>query len=74
MEACITLSAPAAAPLGLNWTGDPSFTVHTSLIGMPSVTLPVLRDDGLPLGLQIIGFTGRDAALMAAAGAVMALF
>ena len=74
VEACITLSAPAAAPLGLNWTGDPSFTVHTSLIGMPSVTLPVLRDDGLPLGLQIIGFTGRDAALMAVAGAVMALF
>ena len=74
VDVCITLSAPAAAPVGLSWTGDPSFTVHTSLIGMPSVTLPVLQDAGLPLGLQIIGFTGEDAALMAAAGAVMALY
>lgn len=74
VDACVTLSAPAAAPAGLDWTGDPSFTVHTSLIGAPSLSLPLLADDGLPLGLQVTGFPGADAGLMAAAGAVAALW
>ena len=74
VDACITLSAPSAAPLGLDWTGDPAFTVATSLIGMPSVSLPVLKDDGLPLGLQVIGSTNKDAELFSTAGAILALF
>ena len=44
IDVCITLSAPGAAPKGLDWTGDPLFTVPTSLVGMPTVTLPVLSD------------------------------
>lgn len=73
-DACVTLSAPGAAPKGLAWTGDPLFTVATSLVGMPAVTLPVLHEDGLPLGLQIIGFTDEDEALFATAGGILALF
>lgn len=73
-DAFVTLSAPGAAPKGLDWTGDPLFTVHTSLIGMPSVSLPVLQDDGLPLGLQITGYWDEDADLFARSGAVLALF
>lgn len=73
-DATVTLSAPGAAPKGLDWTGDPLFTVHTSLISMPTVSLPVLQDDGLPLGLQVIGFTDEDADLFAVAGGVLALF
>lgn len=73
-DATITLSAPGAAPKGLDWTGDPLFTVHTSLISMPTVSLPVLEDDGLPLGLQVIGFMDEDADLFAVAGGVLALF
>jgi Asp-tRNA(Asn)/Glu-tRNA(Gln) amidotransferase A subunit family amidase len=74
VDACITLSAPGAAPRGLDWTGDPSFTVPTSLVGMPSVSLPVLEDDGMPLGLQVIGFTNEDAELFAVAGGVLTRF
>ena len=74
VDACITLAAPGAAPRGLDATGDPSFTVPTSLVGMPSVSLPVLEDDGMPLGLQIIGFTNEDAELFAVAGGVLARF
>ena len=74
VDACVTLAAPGAAPLGIDWTGDPSFTVATSLVGMPSVSLPVLEDDGLPLGLQVIGFTNEDAALFATAGGILALY
>ena len=73
-DACVTLSAPGAAPKGLDWTGDPLFTVHTSLIGMPSVTLPVLKDEGLPLGLQVTGFANEDADLFARAGGLLDLF
>jgi Asp-tRNA(Asn)/Glu-tRNA(Gln) amidotransferase A subunit family amidase len=68
------LSAPGAAPKGLEWTGDPLFTVHTSLVSMPTVSLPVLEDDGLPLGLQVVGFLNEDADLFAVAGGVLALF
>ncbi len=70
-DASMTLSAPGAAPKGLGWTGDPIFTVPTSLVGMPTVSLPVLQDDGLPLGLQVMGFTNRDAHLFAVAQGVL---
>lgn len=72
-DACMTLAAPGAAPVGLDWTGNPAFTVPTSLLGVPSLTLPVFADEGLPLGLQLIGFTDRDADLFAVAGAINAL-
>jgi Asp-tRNA(Asn)/Glu-tRNA(Gln) amidotransferase A subunit family amidase len=73
-DACVTLSAPAAAPKGLQSTGDPSFTVHVSLLGIPAISLPVLSDEGLPLGLQVTGFVNADAQLFAHAGAIRALF
>ncbi len=71
---CITLSATGAAPKGIESTGNPVFTVPTSLLGVPTVTLPVLSAEGLPLGLQLIGFRDEDAGLFAGAGAVEALW
>lgn len=70
-DACVTLAAPGAAPVGLDWTGDPVFNCPASLLGIPALSLPVLRDDGLPLGLQLMGFAHRDAALFATAAWVM---
>ena len=72
-DACKTLAAPGAAPIGLDWTGTPVFTVPTSLLGVPSLSLPVFEDDGLPLGLQLVGFTDRDADVFSVARAIMAL-
>jgi Asp-tRNA(Asn)/Glu-tRNA(Gln) amidotransferase A subunit family amidase len=72
-DACITLAAPGAAPIGLGWTGDPSFVVPASMLGVPAITLPVLQDGGLPLGLQLLGFADRDAALLSTAGGVLAV-
>ena len=66
-DACITLSAPGPAPLGLASTGDASFAVPASLLGVPAISLPLFRLDGLPLGLQVMGFEHRDAAAFAAA-------
>lgn len=59
-DAVITLSAPDVAPLGLASTGDATFAVPASLLGVPALSLPLLRLGNLPLGLQIIGFAGAD--------------
>jgi Asp-tRNA(Asn)/Glu-tRNA(Gln) amidotransferase A subunit family amidase len=72
-DACITLAAPGAAPVGHDWTGDPVFNAPASLLGIPALSLPVLRDDGLPLGLQLMGFAHRDAALFGTAAWVMGM-
>jgi len=67
-DACVTLAAPAAAPVGLSSTGDPVFAVPFSLLGVPAISLPLLREQGLPLGLQVTGFQGKDATTSAIAG------
>jgi Asp-tRNA(Asn)/Glu-tRNA(Gln) amidotransferase A subunit family amidase len=38
------------------------------LLGVPSISLPLLREQGLPLGLQLTGFNGKDETLSAIAG------
>jgi Asp-tRNA(Asn)/Glu-tRNA(Gln) amidotransferase A subunit family amidase len=73
-DACVSLSAPAAAPLGLESTGEPNCTSHASLLGIPAISLPLLQDEGLPLGLQVTGFVNGDAQAFAAAAAIKALF
>lgn len=72
-DICLTLAATGIAPEGLGHTGDPVFTVPTSMLGIPALSLPVMEIDGLPLGLQLIGFEGRDADLFAAAAAIEAI-
>lgn len=66
-EAALTLAAPGPAPEGLHSTGNPVFAVPASLLGVPAISLPLLRAEGLPLGLQVIGFEQFDAALFAVA-------
>ena len=66
-DAAITLSAIGAAPEGLHSTGNPIFAVAGSLLGVPAVSLPVLSDEELPLGVQVIGFEQEDAALIGVA-------
>jgi Asp-tRNA(Asn)/Glu-tRNA(Gln) amidotransferase A subunit family amidase len=73
-DMCISLAAPAAAPMGLQSTGDPSCTVHVSLLAIPAISLPVLQDEGLPLGLQVTGFLHDDAAVFAASAAIAKLY
>jgi Asp-tRNA(Asn)/Glu-tRNA(Gln) amidotransferase A subunit family amidase len=72
-DACITLAASGAAPVGLDSTGNPVFVVPASMLGSPAISLPVLADGGLPLGLQLMGFADRDAALFSCAGGVLEL-
>lgn len=63
--AIITPAAPGAAPKGLSATGDPAFSSLWSLTGLPAVTLPLLASqDGMPLGVQLVGPPGDDARLL----------
>ncbi|MGE3245582.1 MAG: amidase [Beijerinckiaceae bacterium] len=69
-DGCITLAASACAPVGLRSTGSALFAVTSSMLGTPSLSLPVLRESNLPLGMQVIGFADADAQAFATAFAI----
>jgi Asp-tRNA(Asn)/Glu-tRNA(Gln) amidotransferase A subunit family amidase len=73
VEASITLSAPAEAPVGIKSTGNPVYVVPGTLLGVPVASLPVLACHGLPLGLQVVGYRDKDAELMATSVAIEAI-
>jgi aspartyl-tRNA(Asn)/glutamyl-tRNA(Gln) amidotransferase subunit A len=64
----LTPATPAAAPRGLESTGDPSFNSPWSYAGLPVVTIPCgLTEDGLPCGLQLVGAADHERHLLAVA-------
>jgi amidase len=65
-------SAPGTAPEGFASTGAPAFNVPWTLLHMPALTLPTLVHGGLPVGVQILGRVGTDAATLRAAAWVEA--
>ena len=67
-DAIITPAAPGTAPKGLEATGDPAFCSLWSLCGMPALNLPLLQgENGLPLGVQLVGPREGDARLLRSA-------
>jgi Asp-tRNA(Asn)/Glu-tRNA(Gln) amidotransferase A subunit family amidase len=66
-DVILTPSAPGAAPHGHGSTGDPAFNRLWTLMGAPCVNVPGLRENELPLGVQIVGRFGRDRAALEAA-------
>lgn len=67
------LSATGAAPLGFASTGHGGMNVPVSLLGLPALSLPLLCDDGLPLGLQLVGTFDQEIRLAAMARWIVAL-
>ena len=66
--------ATGAAPEGLTATGDPAFQRIWTALGVPCLGFPAAwRDDGLPLGLQIVGAAGADRKLLADARTILPL-
>jgi Asp-tRNA(Asn)/Glu-tRNA(Gln) amidotransferase A subunit family amidase len=64
-DAILTPAAAGTAPKGLGSTGDPSFCTLWTLLGMPAISLPLMQgENGLPLGVQLVGRKGFDARLM----------
>lgn len=70
----IAPGAPGVAPEGLQATGDPMFQRIWTAVGAPCLGFPAAwRNDGLPLGLQVIGLPGTDRQLLADAQSIIAL-
>ena len=65
--AILTLPACGAAPQGLGSTGNPVFNAMWTYLGVPCITLPLLKADGMPLGVQLVGERRGEARLLAAA-------
>jgi Asp-tRNA(Asn)/Glu-tRNA(Gln) amidotransferase A subunit family amidase len=64
-DAIITPAAKGVAPRSLETTGDPAFCTLWTLLGMPSLSLPILEgEDNLPLGVQLVGPVNDDARLL----------
>jgi Asp-tRNA(Asn)/Glu-tRNA(Gln) amidotransferase A subunit family amidase len=67
-DGVLTPSASGVPPVGLYFTGDPLFCRVETLIGAPSISLPLAwTAEGLPAGLQLIGAPSRDARTLACA-------
>jgi Asp-tRNA(Asn)/Glu-tRNA(Gln) amidotransferase A subunit family amidase len=72
-DAILTPAAPGIAPVGLAYAGDPIFNGMWTLMHAPCITLPVLEEAGLPMGLQVVGPRYSDGRVLAAASAICAV-
>ena len=72
-DAVVTLGACGAAPVGLKTTGNTAMNVGASLLCIPALTMPVLSDENMPLGLQMMGKLDEDAALFGLAAGVLSI-
>jgi Asp-tRNA(Asn)/Glu-tRNA(Gln) amidotransferase A subunit family amidase len=58
-DAAVTLCSPGPAPIGMS-VGNPVFADISSNLLSPSFALPLLAVEGLPLGVQLVGFPNQD--------------
>lgn len=71
-DAMITASATGEAPLGLKSTGNAAFQRMWTLMGVPTLSLPLMTGpNGMPIGVQLVGRRGRDADLFRVAKRVL---
>jgi Asp-tRNA(Asn)/Glu-tRNA(Gln) amidotransferase A subunit family amidase len=67
-DAILTPASLGTAPRGLEGTGDPVMCTLWTFTGQPAISLPLLRgDNGLPLGVQLVGRRDGDARLLRSA-------
>ncbi|WP_181309615.1 amidase family protein [Nocardioides campestrisoli] len=66
VDVLITLSTTNPAPEQREGTGCRRMPTTASLLGVPALSAPWLVVDGLPQGVQVLGFAGRDEELLAA--------
>jgi Asp-tRNA(Asn)/Glu-tRNA(Gln) amidotransferase A subunit family amidase len=65
LDAIMTITSPTTALKGLEKTGDASFCAPATLLGLPAVTVPSgFSADFLPYGVQLIGRSNEDLALL----------
>ena len=70
----VTLASSGPAIKGLEYTGNRTFLVYGSWLGLPAFSLPLLSVSGLPQGIQLMGAPDTDGALCATANWFMREF
>lgn len=63
VDALILPAASEPAPKGFEFTGSRELLVYSSFLGAPAFSVPTMQVNGMPLGLQLVGFHGQDYAL-----------
>jgi Asp-tRNA(Asn)/Glu-tRNA(Gln) amidotransferase A subunit family amidase len=64
-DVLLTFATPGEAPHGLENTGDATFNLSWSLLGLPCLSLPIaFGSSGLPLSVQLIGTRHDDRPLL----------
>ena len=63
-DACITLNQVDPAPVGMP-VGNVVYGEPSSVLGVPALNLPLLAAEGMPLGIQPLGFYRQDHRLVA---------
>ncbi len=67
-DGLILPAATGEAPLGLDFTGDATFSLWTSALQLPCISIPgAVGANGMPLGVQVVGAKGGDEKLLAIA-------
>lgn len=67
-DAIVTPAAPGPAPASMESTGDSIFNAIWTLCGLPALTIPVFTaENGMPMGLQLVGRKGDDGRLLRSA-------
>lgn len=67
VDGFVTLAHIGPGQKGDPEVGTPWYNDASSAVGAPTVNLPLLSVDGLPLGVQLMGFEHRDAELFSIA-------
>jgi Asp-tRNA(Asn)/Glu-tRNA(Gln) amidotransferase A subunit family amidase len=71
----ISPAAPGPAPEGITTTGDPIMNLPWTQAGLPAVTIPAGHaQNGLPLGLQLVGKFQGDERLVSWIGPIADIF
>ncbi|WP_134671574.1 amidase [Halorussus marinus] len=73
IDVWLSPSAPGPAPAGIGDTGDPVMNLPWTHAGVPAISLPGDRADGLPVGLQCATAFGDDERLLAWAESLAAV-
>ena len=70
-NAIVTPASPGPAPRGTA-TGNPAFCTLWTYLGLPAITIPLMRGaNGMPIGVQLVGAAGDDARLLRTAKALV---
>ncbi len=74
VDGFVTLAHIGPGQKGQPRVGTPWYNDASSAIGAPTINLPLLAVEDVPLGVQLMGFEGGDEDLFAMARAILEAF